>query len=87
MFVIYLLINEDKNRTYVGFSDKIKSRINEHKNRKVKTTKNFGNFSAYKIDTAVSLVEARDKEKYWKSCAGRKKPKVVFNNLAPSSNG
>lgn len=38
----------------------------------------FGDFHYRIVDTAVDEFEARKKEKYWKSCAGRKKLKKFF---------
>ena len=63
MYTIYWLISEDKKRTYIGFSNEIEKRINQHKNKHVNTTKNFGNFKVYKIDNAPTAEEARKKER------------------------
>lgn len=88
-FIIYWLIAESKDKTYVGFTDDLKRRIQEHKNCKVKTTKNFGNFKVCILDGASSIIEARHLEKYWKSSAGRRKLKGLYSNkvMALSSNG
>jgi predicted GIY-YIG superfamily endonuclease len=77
-FIIYLLINENKNRTYVGFSDNIKRRITEHRNKKVKTTKDFGKFTYKILEKFNDIKLARDAEKYWKSSSGRRKIKDIF---------
>jgi len=71
--VVYWLISEDGKRTYVGSSNDIKRRIEEHKNKKVTSTKNFGKLKGCILEDFCSLVEARHREKYWKSAAGRKK--------------
>jgi len=41
MFLVYLLVSKDYNKTYVGFSDDIERRIKEHRKGKVRTTKYF----------------------------------------------
>ena len=90
MYKIYWIINQHKTKTYVGFSDRLQKRLNEHKNKKVKTTKNFGKFNVYLLEEINTLNEAREKEKYWKSTAGRRKLKLYFNkiiNTPPSSSG
>ena len=88
MYIIYWLINEDKKSTYLGFTNNIKQRLEYHKKGKVKSTKNFGNFKAYKLEDCESLDQARIKEKYWKSSIGRKKLKILYNKImARSSNG
>jgi putative endonuclease len=80
-FFIYLLINENKDKTYVGFSNNLEKRIAEHRRKKVKTTRAFGKF-AYKVLEKVSDIRlARDAEKYWKSSSGRKKIKDISKRL------
>ncbi|MFA5905379.1 MAG: GIY-YIG nuclease family protein [Desulfobacula sp.] len=90
-FTIYLLVNQNYNKTYVGFSSEIENRIRQHFAGEVHTTKDFGRFRCFKLEIVASLEEARIRERYWKSCIGRKKIKVYFekivNNLPPSSNG
>ncbi|MCX6784996.1 MAG: GIY-YIG nuclease family protein [Candidatus Komeilibacteria bacterium] len=81
MYIIYWIINEQRNKTYVGFSDDLPRRLQEHKNKKVKSTQDFGKLSCYKLETVDSLAKAIKREKYWKSCAGRKKLKVSFGKI------
>lgn len=81
MYTIYWLINEQKNKTYVGFSKNLKQRIFEHKNKKVKYTTNFGNFTYHVLEEIDNLTKARQREKYWKSAAGRRKLKSLYKNI------
>ncbi len=80
MYKIYWLINEQKNKTYIGYTRNLKERIKKHRNRQVKSTENFNNFSFFLIEKIKTLKEARKREKYWKSSAGRKKLKRYFEN-------
>ena len=80
------MINETRDKTYIGFTSNLERRIKEHKNKKVKTTKNFKNFSVIKLEEISDIKNARQREKYWKSGAGRKKLKNIFK-MVPSSNG
>ncbi|KKP94869.1 MAG: Excinuclease ABC subunit C [Candidatus Moranbacteria bacterium GW2011_GWE1_36_7] len=75
---VYWIISEDRCSTYIGFSDNIDRRIEEHRDKKVKSTCDFGNFTYQLVDFAENETEARKKEKYWKSCAGRKRLKKIF---------
>ncbi len=77
-YTIYWLIDEEYSCTYIGFSDNIRRRVNEHKQRKVKTTKDFSKFRCFRIEEVDNLLETRKREKYWKSSAGRRKLKVYF---------
>lgn len=88
-FVIYLLISEDSQKTYVGYSSDINRRIKEHRRGIVTTTKSFGKFRCFKLEKNDGIIKARKREKYWKSHAGRKKLKNILAKiiLAPSSNG
>jgi len=80
-YKIYWLISEDKLKTYVGFSSRLEERLKEHKNKKVKSTKNFGNFKNHILEKTFTLKEAREREKYWKSHIGRKKLKQLFKKI------
>lgn len=79
--VVYWLISGDKKKTYVGFSDNIERRIAEHKSKQVRTTRNFGNFKYFILEKVDDECYARKREKYWKSCAGRKKLKIIFEKV------
>ena len=89
MFKIYWLISQNRIKTYVGLSSRLEERLREHKNKKVFSTKNFGEFQVHvleEVEDNISL--ARKREKYWKSNAGRKKLKEIFKTITvPSSNG
>ena len=81
MYKLYFLINEARNKTYIGFTDNVDERITTHRYGKVKTTKDFGNFVFTTLEEVKSVEDARRREKYWKSSAGRKKLKIIFDKL------
>jgi putative endonuclease len=81
MYIVYWMINENKNKTYVGFSDNIKRRIKEHQSGKVKSTKKFGKFKIYKLEEVENVIKARKREKYWKSSTGRKRLTILFKTI------
>lgn len=87
MYVIYWLIAEDSNKTYVGFTSDINKRLGRHRQHVVKSTRDFSKFRCFILEQVKNVAEARSREKYWKSCAGRKKLKIIFINKALSSNG
>ncbi len=90
MYTIYWIINENFTKTYIGFTNDIKLRIHYHKSNKVRTSENFGKFRIFALEKVNALEDARNREKYWKSCAGRKKLKIYFKkikNMPPSSSG
>ena len=87
MYLIYWLISELIDKTYVGFTNDIKTRIKFHKTGRVKTTIDFGKCRYFILEKVLTLTEAREKEKYWKSATGRRKLKKLFGEIVnkPSS--
>jgi len=82
MYTVYWIIDNINKKTYVGFTDNLESRLKQHKNREVKTTQNFIFKKAYILESEIETIQqARNREKYWKSSAGRKKLKTYFNKL------
>ena len=85
MYIIYWLISREIHKTYVGFSDNLPRRLREHKNKKVKTTENFGQFRCFILERVVTSEQAIRREKYWKSSAGRKKLKKLYSLITARS--
>ena len=81
MYLIYWLINESNDKTYIGFTDNIDNRIKKHETGDVKTTKDFGKFKCYTLEKVETEEKAVIRERYWKSCAGRKKLKLLFDKI------
>jgi len=52
--------------------------MSEHSSGKTKSTVSFGIFSYAIIEEINSLEQAKTRERYWKSCSGRKKLKKLF---------
>ncbi len=80
-FVVYWLISEDYQKTYVGYSEDFDRRVVEHQRSAVKTTKNFGKFKYRILEEVNNLAEAIVRERYWKSHAGRKKLAVLYKQI------
>lgn len=78
-YIIYWLVGEKQNKTYIGLTDNLSRRLKEHKNKKVKSTKVFGKFDCYVLELDIkNEVLAREREKYWKSTSGRRELKKLF---------
>jgi len=86
MYLIYWLISQRRDKTYIGYSDDLKRRKKEHRDKKVKSTINFGDFKCYILEKVNTIQEARRREKYWKSAAGRRKLKKLFGHLDKKRN-
>jgi putative endonuclease len=78
MFYLYILQSLKDNRTYVGHTANIERRFCEHNSGRVPATKNRRPLKILKVETCGTLSEAKTRELYWKSGAGRKKLKEFF---------
>jgi len=72
MVYLYVIYSDEYKRFYVGIADEIKSRLKTHSSGKVKSTKAFKPWRVVHSEEFVSKQEARIREKYMKSSAGRR---------------
>jgi len=72
MCFTYVLFSKGFGRCYVGISDDVDKRMVEHNSGKTKSTKAFVPWHLVHIEAYSSKVEARKREKYLKSAAGRR---------------
>ena len=80
-YFVYLLISQNKKKTYIGFTNDLDHRLQKHRNGSVRTTKKFGNFDWMILEKILPNDRlARIAEKYWKSASGRRKIKEIFKN-------
>lgn len=70
MYYSYILFSKTKNKYYIGYTEDLRRRFNEHKTHQVTTTKDYAElelvwYAAFKSkDSALSF------EKYLKSSSG-----------------
>jgi len=84
MFVVYILSSEKIPRTYTGYADNLEKRLWCHNNGRVAATKFFRPWKVIYTEPVNSLIEARVREKYWKSHAGRINIKKIFAGSRPT---
>ena len=77
--VTYILQSLKDNRTYVGSTSDFKRRFIQHNDGRVKSTKNRIPFKVLLTEEFEVLVDARRRERWWKSGAGRRKLKLLFH--------
>jgi putative endonuclease len=78
---VYILFSEVERRTYVGCSSDTKKRLTAHNEGKVASTCKFAPWRIVFEEAAANYTEARQREKYYKSGAGRRKMKAIFDEL------
>lgn len=78
MWLVYILLSQKDKKTYTGSTDDLIRRFNEHCTGKVRSTKNRLPLKVIYTESFDEESEARKKERYYKSCAGRKKLKEIL---------
>jgi len=71
-YYVYILKSEMKEITYVGITNDIERRLNEHNSGKSKFTKAFIPWKIIYHENFSTRKDAREREKYLKSAAGRR---------------
>ncbi|MDP2683799.1 MAG: GIY-YIG nuclease family protein [bacterium] len=80
---VYLLLSLKDNRTYLGSTDNLTRRLKEHKDGKVFATKYRRPLKLFYKEEFKTTEEARKRERYYKTSAGRKKLKEIINRDRP----
>jgi putative endonuclease len=80
-YKIYILYSDQHKKTYVGFSEDISKRLEKHNAGKVTSTKNFRPWRIVFEEEVDDYKDARKRELYYKSAAGRRKIKAIFDDL------
>jgi len=78
MYHVYILLNEAKTQTYTGVADDVYKRLAEHNAGRVKSSNRYRPYKIIHTESFETLVEARQKEKFYKSTTGRRKLKEMF---------
>ena len=78
MYYVYILLNQSKTKTYTGVTDNINKRLTEHNLGKVKSSRPYRPYKIIHTESFITLSEARQREKFYKSTAGRRQLKKMF---------
>ena len=80
MFFTYILISLKDKRTYAGYTPDISARLKKHNAGQVKATKHRRPLELIYLEEFKTAKEAKKRELFWKSGAGRRKMKELFNS-------
>jgi len=80
-YKIYILFSDAFRKTYVGFSENPLERLETHNSGAVASTKKYRPWRIVFQEEIDGYKEARKRELYYKSGAGRRKIKSIFDNL------
>jgi putative endonuclease len=82
MYSVYIIRSQNRNYTYVGISDNVERRLNQHNLGYNKTTKPYSPFKLICVENLPNRQEARKREKYYKDWEGRNKIKEIIAGVA-----
>ena len=81
MYIVYVLKSKNFPKSYVGITDNLERRLGQHNDSNSFYTKRYVPWFVIHKEEYENRVEARAREKYLKSAAGRKfLRKNVFKN-------
>ena len=78
-YFVYILKSKNHNKTYVGYTNNLERRLKEHNSGKSIFTSKFVPWKIIYKEEFDQEIEARKKEKYYKSSAGRRKIKLLIS--------
>ena len=73
MFYVYAISSIEKNYIYVCLTSNFEERLKRHNGLKERTTKFYAPFKLIYLEEAITRIDARVREKYWKSGIGKEK--------------
>ena len=81
VYYVYILHSLKDGRTYVGYTQDLDGRLQCHNSGLVIATKHRISLKLVYSEQLQSRQEAKNREKYWKSGAGRRKLKKMFSSV------
>ena len=79
MYYTYILYSSKYLKTYVGITENVERRLEEHNSKKSNYTSKFVPWEVVHFETFDNREEARKREKYLKSSGGRRWMKDNIN--------
>ena len=70
-YFVYAISSLTQNYIYIGITDNLDRRINQHQSGYNRTTKPYRPFKLIYFEETTDRFQAREMEKYFKSSAGR----------------
>ena len=71
MYVVYVIKSVNRNFTYVGLTENLERRVFQHNNGRGRSTKPYAPFTLIYTEICDTRSNARLREKYLKSTAGK----------------
>lgn len=78
MYYVYILKSLKDGRTYTGYTSDIENRLRQHNAGQNISTKNRRPFILLHTEVYETIAQAKKRELWWKSTAGRNELKKMF---------
>jgi putative endonuclease len=85
-YYVYAIASTENDWIYVGMTDNVIRRFNEHQRGHEKTTKPYKPFFLIYSEESADRPSARIREKYWKAASGKRKLRFIREQLIGGSN-
>ena len=79
MYYLYILQSKTRNLLYKGISNNVQRRLSEHNSNKNIGTRGKGPWELVYVEECSSLLDARKREKYFKSGTGRQELREILD--------
>lgn len=80
-YYVYLLLSEKDKKSYVGSTDDLEKRLEQHNKGLVISTRSRRPLKLIYKEEYQTEVDARIKERYYKTASGRRKLRKIFVDL------
>ena len=80
--IVYAISSIDRNYIYVGLSSNLDVRLDRHNKGYEKTTRPYVPFRLIYTEECSSRIQARKREKYWKSGIGKERLRAIRDTSA-----
>lgn len=78
MYYVYILLSQQDDRTYAGYTNDIERRLRGHNRGKVDATQHRRPLELFYLEKFNTEKEAKEREEWYKSSSGRNKMKKLF---------
>ncbi|MDP2653418.1 MAG: GIY-YIG nuclease family protein [Candidatus Omnitrophota bacterium] len=81
MYQVYILLSEKDRKLYIGFTEDISRRLDEHNGGKVESTRHRSPFQLIYCESYLNKKDALGREKFLKSGSGHRYLKKQLKNF------
>ena len=80
-YSVYILLNKSRTRTYTGVAVDVEERLKRHNDGQVPASRHYRPYEIIYIEPYLTLKEARQRERFYKSTTGRRKIREIISRL------